>query len=189
MANDFLSDRKKGLEDAFFAEQDAILRRKLGQADQEKARRESLAAASGIHDPAVLDKLSSLGVSGETVLALSLAPLVLVAWADGEIDQKERAAVLSGAEQAGLAKDAPGHELLQGWLNKPPSPELLASWKAYVAALSPSLDEAARSALRREILSRARSVAEQAGGFLGLGPKVSDAEQAVLTDLERSFSG
>ena len=95
----------------------------------------------------------------------------------------------SGAQQAGLARDAPGHELSQGWLTKRPSPELLASWKAYMAALSPSLDEGTRSALRREILNRARSVAESAGGFLGLGSKVSDAEQAVLTDLERSFAG
>ena len=187
MTSDFLGSRKKGLEEAFFAEQDARVRRKLREADEAQASRDTLAAASGISDAGVLDRLAALGISGETLAALSLTPMVLVAWADGEIDDKERAAVLSGAEQMGLARGAPSHQLLESWLTKHPPATLLASWKDYVAALAPTLDAAARDTLKTETLHRARAVAEATGGFLGLGSKVSDAEQSVLTELERSF--
>ncbi len=188
MANDILSDRRKGLEDAFFAEQDAVLRRRLREAGETQARRDTLSKALGVTDEAVLDQLADLGISTETLAALSMAPLVVVAWADGEVDERERAAILSGAEQVGLAKGEAGHQLLESWLAKRPSPALLASWRNYVAALSPTLDEAARATLKQEVLRRARGVAEAAGGFLGLGRKVSDAEQAVLTELDRSFA-
>lgn len=189
MPSDFLAERKKGLEEAFFAEQDAILRRRLREADEVKARRDALASASGIKDAAVLDKLAAAGLTGETVAALSLVPLVLVAWADGEVDERERAAALSAAEEIGLSRDEPSHALLQGWLDRRPPQDLHAAWKAYAAALSATLDPMARRALRTGMMDRARYVAEAAGGFLGMGRRVSDAEQAVLDELGRAFDG
>jgi hypothetical protein len=44
-----------------------------------------------------------------------------------------------------------------------------------------------RQPLRDAVLRQAREVAEAAGGFLGLGSKVSASEQAVLDDLARAF--
>ena len=189
MERQFLADRRKGLEEAFFAEQDAALRRRLREADEAKAKREALSAASGISDPAVLDKLAALGITGETLAALSLVPVVAVAWADGEIDARERAAALSGAERAGLAKGSTGYALLEGGLAQRPTPDLLAAWNGYIAALSPTLGAHARETLKAEMLGRARAVAEAAGGLLGLGPRISDAERAVLAGLEDAFAG
>lgn len=188
MEKEFLSDRRKGLEEAFFAEQDAILRRRLREADETKARREALSSATGITDGAVLDRLAALGITGETAAALSLIPLVAVAWADGEIDERERAAALAGAERLGLAKGGAGHQLFDEWLARRPPPELLAAWKAYIAALSQTLGDEARAALRTGLLGHARAVAEAAGSFLGIGPRISDAERFVLADLERAFA-
>lgn len=187
MPNDFLGDRKVGLEEAFFAQQDAILRRRLGEMDETKARKESLAAASGIKDATVLDKLLAQNVTGATLMALSLVPLVVVAWADGSLDERERAAILSGAEQAGLGKEHASYQLFEGWLARKPPPELVATWREYVSALSATLTDDARQALRSEFLGRARTVAEAAGGFLGMGQKVSAAEAAVLGELEQAF--
>jgi hypothetical protein len=65
---------------------------------------------------------------------------------------------------------------------------LLAAWKAYVAGLSRTLDVHAKQALKQDLLGRARVVAEAAGGFLGLGKRISSAEQAVLTELEQAFA-
>jgi hypothetical protein len=42
--------------------------------------------------------------------------------------------------------------------------------------------------LKQDLLGRARGVAEAAGGFLGLGKRISSAEQAVLTELEQAFT-
>jgi hypothetical protein len=61
-------------------------------------------AASGITDDALLDKLVALNLHGETLAALSLDPLVMVAWADGHIDKGERIALLSAASGGGCTK-------------------------------------------------------------------------------------
>lgn len=188
MADDFLGDRKAGLENAFFAQQDAILRRRLGEADEIKTRREMLSATSGIKDTAVLDKLLAQNVTGATLAALSLVPLVVVAWADGSLDERERSAILSGAEQAGLDKQHASYQLFEGWLTRRPPPELVATWREYVSALSATLTDDARHALKSELLGRARTVAEAAGGFMGMGQKVSAAEAAVLGELEQAFA-
>jgi tellurite resistance protein len=188
LSEDFLAGRKKGLEDAFFAEQDARLRRQLREADEAGSRRKALSSATGIADDAVLDRLTALGITGETAAALSLIPLVAVAWADGQIDERERSAALAAAERLGLSKGEAGHQLFDGWLARRPPPDLLTSWKAYIAALAPTLDQEARDALRTALLGHAQAVAEAAGGFLGIGSKISDAERSVLADLEQAFA-
>lgn len=189
MEKDLLTNRRKGLEEAFFAEQDITLRRRLRAADETRAVRDALFAASGITDVDVLDRLTTTGITGETLAALSLVPLVAVAWADGDLDGRERAAALSGAERSGLVEGSAGHQLFAQWLGRRPPPELLATWKAYVAALSPTLNDAARDTLRADVLDRARAVAEAAGGFLGIGPRISEAERFVLEELGQAFAG
>ena len=48
---------------------------------------------------------------------------------------------------------------------------------------------AARDSLGREILGRARRVADATGGFLGLSSRISAAEEAVLANLATAFGG
>ncbi|MBR0669272.1 hypothetical protein GXW71_33290 [Roseomonas hellenica] len=189
MGEEFLGDRKRALEEAFFAKEDQRLRRQLREADEARSRREALAAASGIADDAVLDAVAALGMTGETLAALTLVPLVAVAWADGAIDDREREAVLAAAAEAGVAAQGAARELLDRWLREPPPRELLAAWADYTRAVSAKLDDAGLQALRAELVGRARRVAEASGGFLGLGRKVSDAEEAVLRRLEAAFPG
>ncbi len=188
MSGDGLSDRGRALEEAFFAKQNEMLRQKLHQAGDAKAKREAFASASGITDDAVLDKLIAMGIGVETLAALGLVPLVLVAWADGSIDAKERAAVLAGAAETGLADGQASRELLESWLDKRPAAELLATWTNYIGAISATLDAPAKESLKEDLLGRARAVAEAAGGMLGLGRRVSAAEEGVLRDLEAAFA-
>jgi len=188
MEKEFLEDRRRGLEEAFIAEHDAALRRRLREAVEAKAKKEALSAASAITDTALLERLVALGISSETLTALSLIPTVAVAWADGKVDELERRAVLSGAERLGVAKGEAGYELLEGWLGRRPPRELLPAWRDYIAALSATLNESAREALRAELLGRARAIAEASGGLLGVVGTISEAERAVLADLERAFS-
>jgi hypothetical protein len=188
MSDHFLDDRRAGLENAFFAKQDALLRQRLGEAEAIKTQRETLSAASGIKDVTVLDKLLAQNVTAATLAALSLVPLVVVAWADGSLDAKERNAILASAEQAGLNKQQASYQLFERWLAAVPPPTLLATWQSYVSALSATLTEEARLALKTEILGRARAVAEAAGGFMGLGQKVATEEAAMLGVLDRAFA-
>lgn len=181
-----LADRKKALEEEFFARHERELMERVRHEAEAKERKEALAEASGIRDEEVIDRLAALGLDAGTVAALGLVPLVEVAWADRELHEKEREAVLRAAGDAGATDGTAAHTLLLSWLNKRPGPELLAAWKGYVGALVESLDVAERQALRDGILGRARSVAEAAGGFLGVG-KVSDAEEKKLQELEAAF--
>jgi hypothetical protein len=188
MGEEFLGDRRRALEEAFFAKEDERLRRRLREADEARMRKQALAAASGIADDAVLEKLAALDIRSDTLAALSLVPLVVVAWADGTIDDKERGAVLSAAAEAGVRAQDPSRELLDRWLREQPPRDLLATWTGYTRAVCAALDEESRQRLKAELLGRARRVAEAAGGFLGVGRKVSASEEAVLATLEKAFS-
>ena len=119
--------------------------------------------------------------------ALALVPLVEVAWADGNMDRRERRAVLSAASDAGLQESGTAYQLLEGWLGTRPRPTLLETWKEYVSGLVEEMTADTRFALMDQILGRARAVAEAAGGFLGMGSKVSTEEQAMLDQLEQAF--
>jgi len=55
---------------------------------------------------------------------------------------------------------------------------ILTAWQAYVQALVATLDVEAREALQTELLGWARAVAAAAGGILGFGSRISQAEQA-----------
>lgn len=188
MEKEFLGDRRKALEEAFFAKRE----RKLIEAARERAaeedRRKGLAAASGIDQEAVLDHFIELDLSAETVAALTLMPLVQVAWADGKIDEEERVAVLSAALQNGIEVDGPAYALLDHWLTTRPSATMVEAWREYASALSSQIAPELAAELRDQSLRMARTVAEAAGGFLGLGNKVSSSEEKVLKEVESAFS-
>lgn len=189
MSEEILGERRKGLEDEFFSRQSAELRERLRDKEQATARRQALSEASGITDDAVLDHLLALEVSAETIAAFALVPLVAVAWADGELDPKEREAVLAATRDVtGCAPDSEVYRLVEGWLTREPERALTDAWQAYTAAMVADLGSEARERLKAQVLGRARRVAEAAGGFMSLGSKISKSEEAVLADIERAFT-
>jgi hypothetical protein len=185
MSDEILGDRGKALEEMFFARESEKLREALQEKEEVKNRKEALSAASGITDDAVLEQLVALDIRSDTLAALSLVPLVEVAWADGTMDDSERSAILSAAEDSGLSGESA--DLLDGWLVTQPGSDVLSAWKDYVAALASTMDTAARDKLKQELLGRARTVAESAGGFLGIGT-ISNEEEDKLEELARAFS-
>jgi hypothetical protein len=186
MADDKLEDRRKALEEAFFRKREQELIQKLRAEEEAKGRKRALADVSGIQDEALLERLVAAGVHSDVLAAFSLAPLVAVAWADRQIDEKERKAVLTAAEQMGTAPGTAAHELLRSWLEHRPGPELLDSWVAFVQVPRPNLAAQDRETLKRETLERARKIAEAAGGLLGVGA-VGKSEREVLERIERAF--
>ena len=187
MPDGILGDRRQALEASFFAKENAKLVEKLNAERRQQSAREGLAEVSKISDEALLDKLLALGVGADTWAAISLVPLVAVAWADGSVHEKERLAMLAAAQADGLAEGGPSYLLLESWMERRPDESLLANWGKYMAGVCERLDDAGRAALKSEIMDRARGVAEAAGGILGLGNKVSPEEEAALTQLEKAF--
>ncbi len=187
VADEVLGDRRRALEEQFFTQHNEQLRQQLRQSREKQASREALARVAGDAHPEVLDKLVELGISPETWAALEIVPLIEVAWADAQLEEKERSAVLAAAEANGITTGSPSHELLEDWLTHRPDGRLLAAWGEYIVDLCANLDPGQKDALRDEILGRARTVAEAAGGFLGLGSKISREEEVVLQQLARPF--
>jgi hypothetical protein len=182
-----LRDRGKSLEDEFFRREDQRLIQKLEQIRAAQTNREALAKAAGITNPAVVEKLLELGVKAETVAALALVPLVEVAWADGELDRRERGTILDRARESGLAAGSVEHALLEAWLDRRPDPKLLTAWTHLIRGVSEQLGREASVRLKANLLDRARAVAAASGGVLGMGSKVSSAEAAMLRELEGAF--
>lgn len=186
MPDDFLGDRQKALEDSFFAKQNAELIERMRAEKAKLSAKEGLEKTSGIRDEAVLARLVELKIGPETWAALSLVPLVEVAWADGVIADPERRAILSAAETQGVAPGSATRELLESWLGQRPEHKLLETWGAYTVDLCSRLSESERSALESEVLGRARDIASAAGGMLGFG-KISQKEETVLAELAHAF--
>jgi hypothetical protein len=188
MTDEFLGKRRSALEEAFFKKRNTELLERLRRESVLESKRNEFARVSGISDVKLLDRLIHLKMETETVAAISLVPLVQVAWADGDLAQQEREAILKAAVESGMHVDDPSYHWLISWLDVKPDTKLITAWKEYVTALVATLSPADREALRDGLLGRAKAVAQAAGGFLGLGSKVSPEELAVMDDLQRTFA-
>jgi hypothetical protein len=184
---DSLEERGKALENQFFDKENKAKLEALKEKLDTQRTRDELRKASGMSDDSVLDQLVELGLRGNTIAALSLAPLVAVAWADGTVQDNERNAILQGAAGKGLDQGTDGYELLQAWLSKKPGEELFHAWEAYIKALAAQLNDEQNRLLKNQILGFAKMVAASAGGILGFG-KVSGAEEKILERIESAFN-
>lgn len=183
---DDLPGRGRALENKFYGERDQELLAKLKAELEGKESRDALRSVSGIDNDEVLDKLAGAGVTPESLNAVSLIPLVSVAWCDNSMEATEKDAILEAATSAGIAKESAASELLGSWLASRPGSDLLDAWKGYVGVLKEQLDETAYSQLKVSVINRAEHIAEAAGGFFGLG-SVSDKEKKAIAELAAVF--
>jgi hypothetical protein len=134
--------------------------------------------------------LAEMKIPRAAYRVISLLPLVYVAWADGKIQDAERALILRIAKQHGLL-DHGGDDVLQHWLSVRPTDAQL---KANLAALN----ELARSDAsgspdfgadeEQLLLAWCQDVADAAGGLLGLKAARTDAERAALKTIANTLN-
>lgn len=183
---DDLQGRGKALENLFFENRDQELLQKIKSEIEGKEMRVALGSVSGIDNTEVLDGLIGVGVTPESLSAVSLIPLVAVAWSDKSMAANEKEAILKASDAAGISTDSASFELLSSWLGARPKPDLLEAWKAYIGVLKTTLDETSLGQLKASVVNRAESIAEAAGGFLGIG-SVSEAERNMISELTQVF--
>ena len=187
MSAGFSGEQGRTLVDAFFHAKDQQLLKEFRKRLERKDRRAQLADACGIHDEAVLDRLIELDIKPETLAAMTVVPLVQVAWADGKVQPEEREAIITAAKESGVKPHQGHYPMLEHWLDERPSREMLEAWEHYIRALCKRLSAEEIVELKRDVMTLARKVARAAGGVLGLGNKVSKAEREVLDELEKAF--
>jgi hypothetical protein len=179
--------RRRNLEDAFFSSRDAKLLEQLQLMEKMKESKEVLQKVSGIKNDKVLEMLISLNVRPETLVSLGQVPLIEIAWADGTIDAKESKAMLKAMVDEGFDKGSINYTVIESWMKHRPPKELLSAWVHYTRALCENLTEEEKKNFCKKIVDRAVAIAESSGGFLGLGNKISKAEEEVIDTLKSAF--
>lgn len=187
MAAKILDSRRQSLEEQFFQASNAELLAKLRLSGERAKDKQALTEAMGLRDDELVDGLLDAGLSAQTWLAVSLVPLVEVAWADREISQAEISKILEAAAEKGLTMDGPVGELLDQWLATRPPPRLREAWKLYIESVCEVVGSDQIDWMRKDTLTRARDVAEATNHLLGFGNHVSDVEEVVLADLASAF--
>lgn len=187
MPDNIFKSRERAFEAVYFAKLDAELIKKIHDKRKAADARSDLAKASGISSEALLDSILELGVTTSNLEAMSLVPLVWVAWANGSLTQDESTAAVQVAEAEGIGQGTPGHLLLETWLAHAPDPALFDTWREYIASLLSQLDAPAREQIRKDVLERAEKIARASGGTLGVG-SISKKERNVLGEIEAALA-
>lgn len=187
MPSDTFKARERAFESVYFAKLDAQLIEQMHQQKEAAEAKDDLAKATGISDEALLDKILESGVTTGNLKALSLAPSICVAWANGNLDKDERVAVLSAIEAEGIGKDSPSYPIFESWLSRAPDPTLMDTWRDYIGSLLEHMDTFSRERIQKDLLERCEKIARASGGFMGMG-SISDAERQVLDEIESALS-
>lgn len=134
-------------------------------------------------DAELIRELNFLGVDTHTWPVLALLPLIQVAWADGEIQDAERALILEVADRE-YALDPRGHQALLNWLTHPPTEQYLARGRHAARLLAERRPEIANT---DTVLAQCEAVAKAAGGLFGFR-SVDAREQVVLDELSEALN-
>jgi hypothetical protein len=192
MEKDIFKERERALEAVYFHQQDAKLIEKLRESDRLVEIAVALAEKLRVDNPDLLLRVIALGVTLDTAPAFLLAPLVQVAWAEGEVTEREHQTVLHLAGARGVEESSPAHIQLLEWLRERPPDALfdtaLEVIKVGLSVLPP--DE--REERIKRIVQACHEVAEASGGLarlLGLGSGVSDEEESLLDTITTTLRG
>ena len=182
-----LEERLRRLEGKFFPSEDPGLAGKLREMKEIRESREALSQALGVRNEAVINQLLELDITPEVVAALMVIPFLEVAWADGNIDENGRTAVLACAERLGFHRGGVDYELMEQWLQNRPEPKLFRAWSHCIEGICEQLTNKEVEALKESFLNHARSVALASGGDRGTGSAVSLSAAQVLRNMEAAF--
>jgi hypothetical protein len=192
MDKDIFKERERSLEEEYFRTQDAKLIEKLRERGKVEEIAEALAVKLQVDDPALLRRIMALGVTLDTGPAFLFAPLVQVAWAEGEVTDREREKVLRIVTERGIDPSSPAYAQLQQWLRKRPADAIFDTAVEAIKTGLSVLTPAERADRIKRIVDACREVASASGGLgrlLGLGTGVSSEEESILDAMAAQFRG
>ncbi len=170
---------RHALEEAFFRDVDEMIVRRLRSEAESGGARETLIKTTGLTDKTLIDELTQLGVTPEGLIAMRLVPLVMVAWAQGGVDEAERETVLKESRRFGVVDGSVAAVLLEHWLNRKPPLAILDAWKRYMNSECSKMSKAAKEKMIELMEQQMAAVAKASGGHFGVG-KVAANEQQII---------
>ena len=191
MDKDLFKERGRGMEEAYFRQQDAKLIERLHQEAKLEEIASALAEKLQVDNPDFLRRVRELGVTGDSAPAFLLAPLVQVAWGEGTVTEPERDTVLRLARDRGVEVNAPAYAQLRAWLQERPVDalfEMAVEVLKYGFAVLPPEEQEERI---KRVVQACHEVATASGGglakVLGLRSGVSSAEASILDTITRTL--
>ena len=183
-----LAERERALEDAFFRKENERLLEAMRSKESRERKLDALSRALGMDDPEIVDPLLEVGLRESNITALVVAPLICVAWADGILDNEERALIAKSATALGVESDSESAELLEAWLEHRPHSSLIDAWSAYVTELCETLGPEPAKRLRDDTMQRAKKIAGAVEKSFLRGGGPTDDERAILEKIEAAFA-
>ena len=187
MSKDVLKERGNAFEAQYFnklSEEKAKALKEKIQIDQAK---NELKTQTGIEDDAIIDALFEHGITSSQLSALTLFPIAYVAWADGEIDEKEKQAISKACQECGIEAASPSMDLIHSWLEAPLDSSLFSLWKGWIQSVFDHMEEEHAKGLALNIKNKSKAVANASRSFLGLGPKISSKEEVALQEIDQAL--
>lgn len=165
------------LENAYFAEKDRERRQALREKLEAAAKDKAIAEALHTDDDVLADRIRVLGFDGDSARVFDLLPLIHVSWADGKIQEDERALIFAVLEKRGIALGSEACHMVEMLLEKRPSDTYLEESLHVLRALKKKQGDSGD-----DIVALSEAVAHASGGLLGLG-SVSKPERDLLQHI------
>lgn len=184
MPDEIFRGRERAFEAEWANRHDAELLRRLRAKAQLEAISEALAQKLQADDPALLQRAIDLGVTVDTGPAFLLAPLVQVAWAEGNVTPEEKETVLRLAAERGVEAGSAAYAQLVAWLVRRPGDQVFDTAVDIIRAGLAVLPAEEREARIYLMAEACHEVAAASGGglwhALGLSSGVSKEEHSFL---------
>lgn len=167
-------------EDAYFQKRDQELRAQLRE-QLDKAAGELRNDQDAANKLSLAERISALGFTGDKLKVFDILPLIHVAWADGSVSRKERAAILGVLRGRGIEPGTDAFRTIESLLEERPSQTFLDQSLAV-------LKEAVGGARAASIVDLCVQIAGASGGFLNIGT-ISDEERALIESIASQLGG
>ena len=182
MTKPWLNERGHALEEEYFWNKEKELIGRLREEGRQKHERQTLGERLETEDEALTAELVAAGITPQTLALLHLVPLIEVAWAEGEVTDRERQLIVAMAERRGAAPDDEVHLRLNELLAHRPDEAFYDVALKGERALLTRMSVDARANALEDLEKRCVAIAEAAGGILGMGT-ISPEERAALKHI------
>jgi hypothetical protein len=183
---DLFAERGRSLEEEYFRKREKELIEKMRERADAEAARRRLGEQAGVADEEILQDLEALGYTAETVTLLHLVPLVQMAWAEGDVSDREQDLIKEAARARGVAAGSPADQQLSNWLTRRPGDDFFEKTLRAIGAILEAQPDETRAASQKDLLSYCTAIASASGGILGFRT-VSDEERQLLSRISQEF--
>jgi tellurite resistance protein len=148
-----------------------------------RLRRAALQLGLANEQISLAERVEALGFGVDTANVFDLLPVIHVAWADGEVQRQERAAIMRVLAARGIEPGTAAHVLVESLLEKHPGKEYMDQTLAVLHEI------VANNSRRTEALVDLCFVVAEAhgGGLLGLRDPIEPREKQALREVAEAL--